>query len=120
MNKAGLTAREIEIVRLLVVECLFDKEVAGRLGISVDAVGTRRNRIYKKLGLHSGMELARWAIRAGVVRVEDFLTAQTKFPSAKLNIGDQADVYHAGTKTYYRALIQKVLTERMVEAPEME
>jgi DNA-binding CsgD family transcriptional regulator len=61
-----LTKREHEVVRRI-VESHSNKEIAVLLGISVKTVESHRARIMRKLGLHSIVELVRYAIRAGIV-----------------------------------------------------
>jgi len=62
----GLTAREREIVRLLALGHT-NREIAGRLVLSVRTVETHRGRIRKRLALSSRAELARWALDRGLV-----------------------------------------------------
>jgi len=61
----GLTAREREILQL-VAEGRSTKEIAARLGVSAKTVGTHREHIMEKLGIHSIAGLTRWAIREGL------------------------------------------------------
>ena len=61
-----LTSREREIVQLL-SEGLSTKEIAARLHISVKTIGTHREHIMLKLGMHGIAQLTRYAIRAGLV-----------------------------------------------------
>lgn len=55
-----LTARELDILRL-VGAGLGNKEIAGRLGMSVSTVRTHLNSVYEKLGLSGRVELALYA-----------------------------------------------------------
>ncbi len=64
---AALTAREHEVLELFATG-LSTREVAGRLGISPKTVETHRVRIYDKLGCRTVIELARIAVRAGIIR----------------------------------------------------
>jgi len=61
-----LTAREHEILALIGAG-LQVKQVAAELGISVSSVNTYRNRIFRKLGLHSNAALIRYALINGLV-----------------------------------------------------
>jgi DNA-binding NarL/FixJ family response regulator len=61
-----LTARETEIATLIGTG-LQVKQVAAELGISVSSVNTYRNRIFRKLGLHSNAALIRYALKHGMV-----------------------------------------------------
>lgn len=65
-----LTAREVEIVRLL-AEGKVNKEIAGMLGITVRTVETHRAKIMLKLGVHSIAELIHYAIRNKIVSTQD-------------------------------------------------
>jgi DNA-binding CsgD family transcriptional regulator len=62
----GLTHRETDIVALI-GSGLQVKQVAAKLGISVSSVNTYRNRIFRKLGLHSNAALIRYALHNGMV-----------------------------------------------------
>lgn len=64
----GLTVREREIVQLL-AEGNSNKEVAGRLSISVRTVENHRAKIRNKLHLRSFSELVRYAIRNKIVEL---------------------------------------------------
>ncbi len=61
-----LTERERQIHHLL-AEGKSNKEIAGRLGLSVHTVETHRTRIMEKLGLHGIAELVLQAVKRGVV-----------------------------------------------------
>lgn len=65
-----LTDREKQVLKL-VAEGRSNKEVADLLGISVKTAMSHREHIMEKLDLHSRTELIRFAIRQGVIRVED-------------------------------------------------
>lgn len=67
VGSGRLTPREREIVQLL-AEGLSNKEVAGRLNISVKTAETHRSRIMAKLNLRSVGELVRYAVRNGIVQ----------------------------------------------------
>jgi two-component system response regulator NreC len=62
-----LSPREMEVLRLI-AEGLSNKEIASQLSISVTTAQTHRNRIMQKLGLHTSVELVRYAIRRGIIR----------------------------------------------------
>ncbi|QNH21050.1 DNA-binding response regulator [Xanthomonas sp. GW] len=64
-----LTSREREIVQLL-SEGLSTKEIAARLHISVKTIGTHREHIMLKLGMHGIAQLTRYAIREGLSPLE--------------------------------------------------
>jgi non-specific serine/threonine protein kinase len=64
--RAGLTPREVEILRLLVGR-RTDQEMAAALAISTRTVATHVARIREKLGVHSRREAAEVAVRDGLV-----------------------------------------------------
>jgi DNA-binding NarL/FixJ family response regulator len=53
----------------LIVEGLANKEMAGRMQLSVRTVEKHRQRIMKKLDIHKATELVRFAITRGVVNL---------------------------------------------------
>jgi DNA-binding NarL/FixJ family response regulator len=63
-----LTAREIEVLRLL-ADGLTTKVVAERLGITFKTAACHRSRILQKLAVESTVSAVRWAIRQGIVEV---------------------------------------------------
>jgi DNA-binding CsgD family transcriptional regulator len=63
---AGLTAREVEVLRL-VAQGLTDAEVAARLYISRRTVGTHLTAIYTKLDVTSRIDATRIAVQYGLV-----------------------------------------------------
>jgi two-component system response regulator NreC len=62
-----LTEREREILQLL-AEGNSNKEIAGRLHLSVYTVETHRKRILEKTNLHGAAELILYAVRKGIIR----------------------------------------------------
>jgi DNA-binding NarL/FixJ family response regulator len=65
----ALTDREKQVLKL-VAEGKSNKEVAEVLAISVKTAMSHRERVMEKLHLHNRTELVRYAIKAGVIRVE--------------------------------------------------
>jgi len=61
-----LTLREREVLQL-VAEGRTTKEVAALLGISAKTAESHRNHIMKKLDIHETANLARYAIRHGII-----------------------------------------------------
>ena len=61
-----LSPRETDVLRLI-ADGLSNKEIATKLSISVTTAQTHRNRIMQKLGLHTSVELVRYAIRRGII-----------------------------------------------------
>ena len=55
----------------LVAEGRSNKEVADVLGISVKTAMSHREHVMEKLGVHNRTELVRFAIRRGVIRVDE-------------------------------------------------
>jgi two-component system, NarL family, nitrate/nitrite response regulator NarL len=65
-----LTSREREVLALI-AEGQSNKEVASRLGIGVRTIETHRERIMEKLDIHTIAGLTRFAIRNGVISLEE-------------------------------------------------
>ena len=63
-----LTSREREVVQLL-AEGKTTKEVAVRLGVSVNTAETHRSNIMRKLDLHSLSQLVLYAVRNDIIRI---------------------------------------------------
>ena len=64
-----LTNREREVL-VLIAEGLSNKETASQLGVGVRTVETHRERIMRKLNIHSIAGLTRFAISHGLVSLE--------------------------------------------------
>jgi DNA-binding NarL/FixJ family response regulator len=65
-----LTDREKQVLKL-VAEGGSNKEVAETLGISVKTAMSHREKVMEKLAVHNRTELVRFAIKRGVIRVDD-------------------------------------------------
>jgi DNA-binding NarL/FixJ family response regulator len=61
-----LSDREYQVMKMLASGKTV-KEVAAELSLSVKTVSTYRTRILEKLGLASNVEIARFAMKAGLV-----------------------------------------------------
>ncbi len=61
-----LTARELEIVKLI-AEARTNKQIAEALKVSEKTVESHRGNVLAKLGMRDRVELARYAIRRGLV-----------------------------------------------------
>ncbi len=66
----ALTDREKQVLKL-VAEGRSNKEVAEVLGISVKTAMSHREHVMEKLGVHNRTELVRFAIKKGVIRVDE-------------------------------------------------
>jgi DNA-binding NarL/FixJ family response regulator len=66
-----LTSREREVLQLI-AEGKTTKEVAATLGCSVKTAETHRTNFMHKLQLHSVSEVVMYAIRNGIIRVDQF------------------------------------------------
>ncbi|WP_242392741.1 response regulator [Anaeromyxobacter oryzisoli] len=66
----ALTDREKQVLKL-VAEGRSNKEVADVLGISVKTAMSHREHVMEKLGVHNRTELVRFAIKKGVIRVDE-------------------------------------------------
>ena len=62
------TEREKDII-LLCSEGLLYKEIADRLGISFHTVNTHKKNIFLKLGINNTMEMVRYALKTGIIRI---------------------------------------------------
>jgi DNA-binding NarL/FixJ family response regulator len=63
---AALSPRQLEVARHLAAGCSI-KEVAARMHLSEKTIDSHNSRIMKVLGIHSRVELAKLAIREGLV-----------------------------------------------------
>jgi two-component system, NarL family, response regulator NreC len=68
MTLDGLSAREIEVLRLIALGNT-SAEVARQLHLSPRTVETHRARINRKLGISKRAELVRYALRRGLLGV---------------------------------------------------
>ena len=67
-RNAGLTARELEVLQLI-VNGKSNKEIADDLKLSVNTVAVHRANIMDTLGIHKTAELVVYAIRNGLVNI---------------------------------------------------
>jgi two-component system response regulator NreC len=70
VGRSPLTQREREILQLL-AEGQSSKEIAAHLNVSVKTVETHRRNMMQKLNMRSVAELTKYAIREGLISVED-------------------------------------------------
>lgn len=66
---AQLTAREREVL-ILIAEGKSNKEIASKLGIGVRTIETHRERIMRRLDIHSVAGLTKFAIANGLVALD--------------------------------------------------
>jgi DNA-binding NarL/FixJ family response regulator len=66
----SLTDREKQVLKL-VAEGNSNKEVAELLGISVKTAMSHREHVMEKLNVHNRTELVRFALKKGVIRVDE-------------------------------------------------
>jgi DNA-binding CsgD family transcriptional regulator len=69
-HPAGLTAREIEVLVLL-ARAMNKQQIAGSLGISTKTVNAHVEHIYAKLGVTSRGAAALYAMRHGLMSLDD-------------------------------------------------
>lgn len=62
----GFTVRELEVVRLI-AEGQSNKQIARRLGIGVKTVESHRAAAMRKAGVHTAVELVRFALKRSLV-----------------------------------------------------
>ena len=72
---AGLTAREVEVLRLL-AQGLSNKEIAGRLTISPKTAGNHIEHIYAKIDASSRATASLFAMQHGLLPEEQFAAAE--------------------------------------------
>ena len=65
-----LTPREREVLTLI-AEGLSNAEIAGKLVIRVKTVDRHRENIMRKLNLHSRIDLVKYALRIGLIDLDD-------------------------------------------------
>jgi DNA-binding NarL/FixJ family response regulator len=65
-----LTQREREVLALI-ADGQSNKEIANQLGIGVRTIETHRERIMRKLGIHTIAGLTRFAIMSGVISLDE-------------------------------------------------
>jgi len=65
-----LTPREREVLTLI-AEGLSNAEIADKLVISAKTVDRHRENIMRKLNLHSRVDLVKYAIRIGLIDLEE-------------------------------------------------
>jgi len=70
MVQDDLTPRELEVLTLI-AEGLTNPEIAEELVISVKTVDRHRENIMRKLNLHSRIDLVKYAIKMGLIELED-------------------------------------------------
>jgi DNA-binding NarL/FixJ family response regulator len=66
----ALTDREKQVLKLVAEGC-SNKEVADLLGISVKTAMSHREHVMEKIGVHNRTELVRFALKRGVIRIEE-------------------------------------------------
>ena len=72
-QNGALTDRENEVL-VHIAEGLSNKEIACKLGVGVRTVETHRERIMRKLDIHSAAGLTRYAISNGLVTLSKLQT----------------------------------------------
>jgi DNA-binding NarL/FixJ family response regulator len=63
-----LTARELEVLQLI-CDGLSNREIAGKLDLSVNTVSVHRTNIMNALGVHKAAELVVYALQHGLVKL---------------------------------------------------
>lgn len=69
-NPGQLTNREREVL-ILIADGLSNKEIASHLGVGVRTVETHRERIMRKLNIHSVAGLTKFAISKGLITLRE-------------------------------------------------
>jgi two-component system nitrate/nitrite response regulator NarL len=73
LNQNQLTLRERDVL-VNIAEGLSNKEIASKLGVGVRTIETHRERIMRKLDIHSVAGLTRFAISKGMVSIGEKTT----------------------------------------------
>jgi DNA-binding NarL/FixJ family response regulator len=69
-NAADLTPREKEVL-VLISDGLTNSDIGDKLGISIKTVDRHRENIMKKLDLHNRIDLVKYAIREGLIDLDE-------------------------------------------------
>ena len=64
------TDRERDVIHLC-RDGLMCKEIADRLGISINTVNTHKKNIFQKLGINNTVEMVQYALKNGIIRIEN-------------------------------------------------
>ena len=67
-KKTKLTEREFEIIKLI-AEGFLNKEISDKLNISIRTVDTHKSNIFHKLKLRSSIDIVKYAIKNGIVKI---------------------------------------------------
>jgi DNA-binding CsgD family transcriptional regulator len=65
-TRNALSLRQLEVVKLVAAD-LTAKQIAARLGITVETANFHRFEIKRRLGVKSTAGIVRWAIRNGAI-----------------------------------------------------
>jgi DNA-binding NarL/FixJ family response regulator len=66
---SNLTEKELAFLKLCTDGALSYKEIAGKLGLSINTINRYREELFKKLELKSRTALAVYAIQTGLVSI---------------------------------------------------
>lgn len=100
VNGTYLSSREMEVLSMM-INGLMNKEMAGRLFISIKTVEKHRANVLRKLRVDGALAAARVAIRTGLVTLELWLSC-----SIGENIDRQGFV--SGQQTSESSLVHRV------------
>lgn len=67
----NFTERQSQVFRLMVLGSGYSKDIAKALNISPTTVNYHRLQIIEKTGAKTAVEALRWALKNGVVKVEE-------------------------------------------------
>ena len=67
---AEFTEQEKRIIELC-RECMSAKQIADRLFISMRTVNNHKNNIFRKLGINSTAKMVQYAVKHGIIRIEN-------------------------------------------------
>src|SRR5262249_51786875 len=91
-SEERLTRRETEILRLLALGNNHH-EIAKKLFISVKTIDTHRSNLLRKLKLRNNADIARFAIRNGLIDAGGEGAGSRAAPASPFQLGGLAEVY---------------------------
>jgi len=63
------TEKECEIINAC-RDGMMCKEIAEKMGVSINTINTHKKRIFQKLGINSTIEMVQYAMKCGIIRIE--------------------------------------------------
>src|SRR6185369_10096740 len=108
---AGLTAREVEVLRL-VAQGLSNKEIGARLVISPKTAGNHVEHIYAKIGASSRAAASLFAMRHGLLRDVELATAPASLTGSMIAKAPFGATGHDSSRVIFGAAALGEVTQR--------